>query len=49
MEVSHGDTGTYGLQVVEYKCHGFYLFIYLFLRRETMGLNVLNRFILCRF
>ena len=22
VEVSHDDTGTYGLQVVEYKCHG---------------------------
>ena len=40
VEVSHDDTGTYGLQVVEYKCHRFKKKK---LRREIMGLYVLTR------
>ena len=39
MEVSRGGTGTYGRQVVEYKCHEFLIV----LRREIMGLCVLTR------
>ena len=37
VESSPGSTGIYGRQVVEYKCHGF------FLKREIMGLYVLTR------